>query len=268
MSSERLPTTQSLPPVVAELPWGSRTHRTAWVAATTLLAGAGAVVGLLAVPVSEVLGIATAAATLTVLGHHLTARTSSRPAGLARLTLTVLGGTGGCVSLVGLVRLLGPFGLLLAALLVMTSPAAVRWALHGVRAVRVRGRSRRPAAQPALDRAVPLLPTSGRPAAVRPDDQPAAPAEPVPSVLSIATLSDEQLCLAWRTSFTALQRSPDLDLDRQGRLISLRQGYLDELERRNPPGFARWLYAGARPASDPTRYLVARSPRSSGTMGR
>lgn len=82
----------------------------------------------------------------------------------------------------------------------------------------------------------------------------------LPPASSLGTLSDAELCSAWRTSFITLQRHhTDADLERRAQLIHLRQHYLDELERRNPAGFHRWLYTGARPASDPSRY-IARSP--------
>jgi hypothetical protein len=38
-------------------------------------------------------------------------------------------------------------------------------------------------------------------------------------------------------------------------IILARQECLDELERRNRPGIARWLASGARAGSDPRPYL-------------
>ena len=69
-----------------------------------------------------------------------------------------------------------------------------------------------------------------------------------------AGLSDSELCWAWRNSYFAAQRaaSNPESLDRVSRA---RRGYLDEMQRRDPQGFATWLDAGARAASDPARYL-------------
>jgi hypothetical protein len=68
-----------------------------------------------------------------------------------------------------------------------------------------------------------------------------------------ADLSDDALSLAWRASFPELQRatSPAQRL----RIVTERQEYLDELERRNPRGLAAWLASGARAAGDPKPYV-------------
>ncbi|WP_020658909.1 hypothetical protein [Amycolatopsis benzoatilytica] len=78
------------------------------------------------------------------------------------------------------------------------------------------------------------------------------PVPPVPPVTA-ASLSTDELCLAWRRSFLLLQRASD----EQGRqaVIAARQAYLDELERRDRRGFTKWLDSGARAAGDPRRFL-------------
>lgn len=85
----------------------------------------------------------------------------------------------------------------------------------------------------------------------------AAPAPPLSAEVScpvLATLSTPELCLAWRRSYLALGDLP-AGPDR-GELVTLRQSMLDELERRDPVGFRRWLEAGARAGGDPGRYLT------------
>jgi hypothetical protein len=69
-----------------------------------------------------------------------------------------------------------------------------------------------------------------------------------------AELSDDALCLAWRASFSALERA-DSPAERS-RIIQTRRAFLDELERRNPPGVAAWLASGARAAGDPIRFVL------------
>jgi hypothetical protein len=58
-----------------------------------------------------------------------------------------------------------------------------------------------------------------------------------------------------------LRTSSDLDLTREPSarraLVDRRQEALDELERRDPVGFARWLAEGATVDSDPARYVSA-----------
>ena len=62
-----------------------------------------------------------------------------------------------------------------------------------------------------------------------------------------------QLCLTWRSSYLRLHRATSCPAVAE--LVLLRQCVLDELERRNPAGFGRWLSTGARAASDPSRYV-------------
>lgn len=68
-----------------------------------------------------------------------------------------------------------------------------------------------------------------------------------------AVLSTAELCRAWRVSYLKLQnaRVPEALED----AAELRRRYLDELARRQPEGFRRWLGDGARAASDPSRYI-------------
>jgi hypothetical protein len=81
-----------------------------------------------------------------------------------------------------------------------------------------------------------------------------SPAPAVPPTPAHALPTDE-LCVAWRRSYLQLQRATDEQTRQQ--LIRVRQAYLDELERRDRSGFARWLHDGARAGSDPRRYLSA-----------
>ena len=71
-------------------------------------------------------------------------------------------------------------------------------------------------------------------------------------------LSDDALCRGWRTSFAELQNARSVT-DRL-RLARIRQQYLDEIERRDPQGFAAWFTTGARAGSDPSKFLTTREP--------
>ncbi|MFB6719079.1 hypothetical protein ACFCV3_02920 [Kribbella sp. NPDC056345] len=66
----------------------------------------------------------------------------------------------------------------------------------------------------------------------------------------LSELSASELCLAWRRSFTELQRS-----EHWAATIDVRRAYLDELERRFPEEFAAWMASGPRAASDPGRFF-------------
>jgi hypothetical protein len=66
-------------------------------------------------------------------------------------------------------------------------------------------------------------------------------------------LSETELCREWRRSFLTLQsaHSPGKLM----RVVSQRQIYLDELERRCPSALQAWLASGARAAGGPERFL-------------
>ena len=159
----------------------------------------------------------------------------------AALTTAMVGAAGG-LAILGSAAFVGLVGLVTAVLLVALSPPAITWYASGVRATLVAQFSRR------------LLSANDSGDGGDHSDlfDSAHGLRDVPR-----SLTDAQLCLAWRTSFTALQRSKGLA--HRGRLVAARQGYLDELERRDPSGFRRWLAAGARPASDPSKYVNTRA---------
>lgn len=70
----------------------------------------------------------------------------------------------------------------------------------------------------------------------------------------VRALDDGELCQAWRESHEVLGYThlPEL----RSQLVALRQAYLDEMERRDPRGFAAWLEGGA--AAAPERFLATR----------
>lgn len=66
-------------------------------------------------------------------------------------------------------------------------------------------------------------------------------------------LEDADLCLAWCSSYVALQRAKTAES--RLRLVTVRALYLDELERRNPSALAAWLSHGARAAAPPHTFV-------------
>ncbi|MEV0291454.1 hypothetical protein AB0H36_45640 [Kribbella sp. NPDC050820] len=166
-------------------------------------------------------------------------------------TSTVLSGAG-CLALVGVGMLLGAaMAVLLLVFVIGGSPHVVR---IGLRRFGRHGHvftSPRAAGPRGYDGTYPdSVPEPSAP--TEPDPEQVAAARPAP-----ADLSDEELSLAWRASFPALQRatSPAQRL----RIVAERQEYLDELERRSPRGLAAWLASGARAAGDPRPYLQGES---------
>ena len=109
----------------------------------------------------------------------------------------------------------------------------VRWTLRWARA------ERPPAAGTAT-----VLPLPGPAAALPPSGS---------GTTSVRDLSVEDLGREWLRTSAALPRVRTATA-RQA-LADRRREALDELERRDPVGFARWLAAGATVDSDPARYV-------------
>ncbi len=135
---------------------------------------------------------------------------------------------GGLV-LTGLAALFGPAsGIVILTLLLLAAPLAWPW---------LRRRYGRPRARESC-------------AAGCPEVVPAAESQPP---LTFEALSTPELCLAWRRSYLAL-----LDMTSypaRWQIVRQRECLLDELERRDPDGFTRWLDSGVRAGSDSGRYL-------------
>jgi len=118
---------------------------------------------------------------------------------------------------------------------------------------------------PALVRRV--RPARSRPRTTKPDP-PALP-EPVMETGQEISLEipdrieDADLCLAWRSSFVALQRATTVES--RLRIVLVRALYLDELERSNPAAFVDWLSASPRAATSPRASLAADDGRPAAT---
>lgn len=82
----------------------------------------------------------------------------------------------------------------------------------------------------------------------------ATPAVPLAVLRPVGSLTTEALGREWLLSSTVLRSL--LDVAARQAVVRRRQEVLDELERRDPAGFVRWM-ADGRPDSDPARYLHA-----------
>jgi hypothetical protein len=71
--------------------------------------------------------------------------------------------------------------------------------------------------------------------------------------LPVAALSTAELGQEWLRTSDVL--SGRLDASARAALVARREEALDELERRDPAGFARWLAAGPTLASDPAGFV-------------
>ena len=75
-----------------------------------------------------------------------------------------------------------------------------------------------------------------------------------PSSSTLRTLTDEELCGRWRSSYALVQRPATTE--QMAETVAERQRCLDELERRHTQGFASWLASGARAPGNPLPHLL------------
>lgn len=229
-------------------------YRMAWTSSVLLIGAAGAGAAVAAWSLGGALVFLLCAGSSAACVRHLSSEDGApgrwRQAVWAGLVYGAL-----VVAACGLVTWLGPQGLVVVALLALSSPpvvaAARRLDHHDPRSGPV---EQAPAPDRGSDR-----PTSVRPAARAPVPEQVAATRwsflDAPWMTrSPTSMDDPTLCLAWRVSFVAL-RQPVPPSSRL-RLVERRRELLDELERRNPAGFQAWLASGARAAADPTKYIA------------
>ena len=207
-----------------------------------VLAAGVAVVGGLSLPPAGLTAIGLVAAAVGCLvGARV--RESGGATRLSALEAGILaaGATAGAALVVaGLVVLAGG-----ATATVIVAGLAVIGALEALVRLRAGGRRRsRPTPRPAAGPATARRPRAGS----------APPAAAVVPVLHpVRCLSTEALGREWLLSTSVLGSL--VDVGTRQSIVRRRQELLDELERRDPAGFARWLAAGPRPGSDPATYL-------------
>ena len=181
------------------------------------------------------------------------AATTARAARRAGL-LVGAGVAGAWLAVTGLVVLLGAASGPALLLVVVATLAAWLWRRprSAVAALRsnplraARDHVQRAAQRPDVPRRIPTAP--------KPVPTTTPLPAPSPSGPDPASLSTQQLCLAWQRTYFAL-----LDLPAgppHSEVVALRGRLLDEIERRDPPGFTRWLGTDARASSNPGRYLT------------
>ncbi len=138
------------------------------------------------------------------------------------------------------------------------------------------GAARRPPVPPVRPGLPPVRPAapadrrnrhpSSRTAGVPPTGPPHRPVDvpgPLPGAATgLAGLSTGALGREWLRTAAALESAGGAEARSQ--LVQWRREALDELERRDPAGFARWLAAGATVDSDPAQYVRGDSSAGSG----
>ncbi|MET0764378.1 MAG: hypothetical protein ABWY29_05905 [Blastococcus sp.] len=209
--------------------------------------GALAVVGGLSLRASGLVavGLAGMLAACAAAGIARESRRSDRRSTIEAAVQAAGCAVGGLLALAGIATLAG------AVVAVLVGGAALAgWLVRLV----LRDRSSGPdAAAPA----VPLFPTCepvpGLPA--RPPARPDRTASPVSGALPapVWTLTTPALGQEWLSTTAAL--AGRLEPTARQSLVGRRGETLDELERRDPDGFARWLAVGPAQGSDPSDYV-------------
>jgi hypothetical protein len=212
-------------------------HRVLWLGVCVPVGALGTAVGLVVSPAGVtflmlVCGTLGGLLTMCLVTRFWELGTGGRLRLLAVGALIAATGVG---AVVGWASLLGPGVLLLATVLVATSPHAVTACGRWLRSVHTPTTAQLDAMARAFAYASPEL------AQFRAPD--------------LRDLTDEQLCKRWRASYRASQRQQSSAVKLIA-AVAERQLYLDELERRNRSGFALWLAAGPRAVEDPLPYLT------------
>jgi hypothetical protein len=238
-------------------------YRTVWVSSTVALAFLGTAVFVVVIAVLKpgFSALALATAVFIYRRHSRSTRAGSTDARLWRrfksapldvksaVVLPVL-----ATSWIGLYLLLGASGNRLVLLdlagglpLLMAMPASValREFLADPGAAGLTG------LQPAM--AVPVSRPDVHSAGIAELDVVAAIAETGVSV-SASSLSNAELCHAWRASHRAMLMSHNPAV--RSRIADARGRYLDEFQRRDPDGFERWMSADAAGSADPEGFLL------------
>jgi hypothetical protein len=221
-----------------------------WRAAVGLLATIGVLASLVFVsPATNLAAFLVAAFTIAAICLSVGLGRDLPNADLLRMVPRggVIGGL--CVlSVCGYAAAIGARTVTLLLLIVGVSPRVLGWLRSG------------PAERPAPQRRrLPLrLPKASKHVVPKHRDEEWPLPKYLPAVIrSVGELTDEELCLAWRRSFTQLQRTTSAD--RRQAMADVRRAYLDELERRHPESFATWLASNPRAAGNPARFFTDRA---------
>lgn len=227
------------------------TYRNVWLTLAGGLTAVGAGAALLAWPAVVVLTFLLFATVVAAGTASMTTEEGQGPP-WRRAVRTGSAAAAALVGAGGLIDLLGTWGFVLVVTTAAINPRVVAW---GVRVTAALGDEDGSPAAPAPRVDVWLAEAQAeRP---RESDVP-VPAFP-PSTATpwmrepVENMDDQTLCLAWRSSYVALQRTSSMA--RELAIVQRRQDLLDELERRSARGFSAWLASSPRAAGDPSRYL-------------
>jgi hypothetical protein len=215
-----------------------RVYRVVWFHVTFLVGGLGAIAASLGEGFWVDLGVFAMLGLSVGVTVYMTQEARSDPRSRRHALIGSVAGAAGFLALTGLLALVGQVALLIALLLALVSPPALRGYRIAIRRMLKRYRwILAPVHIPVDARGEPISDHT------RPD-----PFDPG----LVRSLTDTELHQAWHTSTAALHEAQHRrDTWAQARLAAARRAYLDELERRDPEGFRRWLAVDAQPSWRP-----------------
>ena len=210
--------------------------------AGVLLCGGLAVAGGLALRGPEVVAVGVAGVLAGCMAAGIARESPARSR--TRSTLETAASVG--ATTVGVLLIVAGIAALAGGAVAALAVGAVLLVVLVLRLTRGRGSAASPTAGRAAAPAHPVAPTAVP--QVRPQAAELAGLLPPVSVLTTGELGQE-----W-TRTTAILAGP-LPAPAREALVTRREEALDELERRDPAGFARWLAAGPGLSSDPADYV-------------
>jgi hypothetical protein len=232
---------------MAESGWGA--YRRGWRTAVVVLVALGLVTAVVFVGWSTLVVAFLMGGTLVASVQLSIGLAQERPTSeLIRDVLRWATRAGLCVvAIVGYGTAIGVGTLWMLVLIAITAPPVVGWFWP---------QAAEPVQRPEVDRPERKAKADRKSKRQQPRPEPPPP-EPVPlkslDPVNLTEVSDEDLCLAWRRSFTELQTCTT-DEQRLA-VVAARNAYLDELERRAPEAFSQWLDSGPRAAGNPAKFF-------------
>ena len=217
------------------------------VMAGLVAAGLVAVVGGLALRGPGVVAVAVAGALAACLGWG-TARESTAPVRRSNTEAAVLA----AAWTVGVLLVLSGASVLaggVAAAVLAGAAAVVALAVWVARTPKDHPGRSASSARPTAHGTAPTRP--------HPSSMPSRPAPRTGDLPPVRTMGTAELGREWLESAAGL--SGRLDAATRAAVVRRRQETLDELERRDPEGFARWLMTGPAPDRDPADFVRKRT---------
>ena len=210
-----------------------RAYRRVWWCLAITVAGAGSVISLLSVPGWILVFVVAISLAVTAFVAKAIEGAFEVKLPFPRVTLMTAIVTPAAIAIPGWIALIGVWAMPLSVLVGLSHPEVACYLVQIGRRLQTSTGGQQPDIPPPVPTAIPSRQLQRRtvlPVAASFHRSGIS----LPST-GLGDLSEQELCHAWRRSFLVLQ---DLmyrrDLPGQSHVAGVRQGYLDEMERRNP----------------------------------